>query len=239
MRLFYFAEEAYNDLYDHMESNKERYSDTAPWINSYFEGKQYALETGIEYPDFELVYTGDKAKDDFENTVLVYSSLGNILTPHQACNKYMWSLLSHEKYWAYVTKRWPVEGGAAIKTRYLCGDSRNALSLNALSRLWWYGRLTYDEDNPLDPYHHTKLMISDADLCQNLIQHKYSMEKNIILGILDAIDEHLGNNGKWNKDIQRELVKYINRYGAVASLDIFDRAEIKEIVQQWLTRSSL
>jgi hypothetical protein len=239
MRLFYFAEEAYNDLYDHIESNRERYAETQSWISKYFEGKQYALETNIEYPDFELVFTGDKAKDDYENTVLVYNSLGSILTPHQACNKYMWSLLAHEKYWDYVTKRWPVENGSAIKTRYFCGDSRNALSLNALSRLWWYGRLTFDGDNPIDPYHHTQLMISDADLCQNLIQHKYSMEKSIILGILDAVDEHLGNNKKWNKDIQREMVKYINRYGAVASLDVFDRAEIKCIVQQWLECNAL
>lgn len=182
MKIGYFIEGAYNKLFDNIEGNREKYKLKTGWIKEFFGDSEYMSETNIEFPAISLVNTGDKTKDDFRNTVTVYDALGKILTPQQACNKYMWSYLSHETFYEYTSQRWPVEKGAAIKTRYFCGESRNALSLNALSRLWWYGYLTYDEENPSNPYHLTELLTSNTDLCQNLIQHSYSMNKNITLG---------------------------------------------------------
>ena len=237
MKLEYFTEEAYNHLFDRMESNKELYKKTNSWLGEYFRDVQYAVESNIEYPEFKLVHTGDKTEDDYKNTVSLYNALGNILTPHQACNKYMWSYLAHEKYWDYTTKRWPVASGAAIKTRYFCGDSRIPLSLNSLSRLWWYGYLTYDENNPTDPYHLTKLMTSNTDLCQNLVQHKYSMNKTITLGILEGIKRFVDDGGVLTGKNERDLIKYINRYGAVSSLDMLDREEVAELTRKYLSET--
>lgn len=234
MKLKYFTEEAYNYLYDNMESNAEYYKRDSGWLKEFFDGREYAVETGIEYPEFQLVSTGDKTDDDFVNTKIVYDVLGKILTPHQACNKYMWSYLVHDKYWSYTTQRWAVAAGASVKTRYFCGDSRIPLSLNALSRLWWYGYLTYDEDNPSDPYHLTKLMTSDTDLCQNLVQHKYSMNKAIALGFLEGIKKFIDESGEFTGDKQRSVIKFVNRYGAVTSLDVLTREEIKELTYNYL-----
>lgn len=219
-----------------MEANKEFYKRDSTWLKEFFDSKEYAVETGIEYPDFQLVSTGNKTEDDFENTKIVFDALGKILTPHQACNKYMWSYLVHEKYWNYATQRWPIESGSSIKTRYFCGESRIPLSLNALSRLWWYGYLTYDEDNPTDPYHLTKLMTSDTDLCQNLVQHKYAMNKFIALGILDGIKRFVDEGGEITLENQRSVIKYINRYGAVTSLDMLSRKEIEELTYNYLKK---
>ena len=217
-----------------MESNAEYYKRDNGWLKEFFDGREYAIETGIEYPEFQLVSTGNKTDDDFTNTKIVYDALGKILTPHQACNKYMWSYLVHDKYWSYAKQRWAVESGASIKTRYFCGDSRIPLSLNALSRLWWYGYLTYDDDNPSDPYHLTKLMTSDTDLCQNLVQHKYSMNKAVALGFLDGIKKFIDESGEFTGEKQRSLIKYVNRYGAVTSLDVLTREEIKELTYNYL-----
>lgn len=234
MKLKYFTEEAYNYLYDNMETNAELYKHKSSWLQEFFEGKEYAVETGIEYPEFQLVSTSNKTEDDFINTKIVFDALGKVLTPHQACNKYMWSYLVHDKYWNYAVQRWPVESGASIKTRYFCGDSRNSLSLNALSRLWWYGYLTYDEDNPTDPYHLTHLMTSDTDLCQNLVQHKYSMSRTIALGFLEGVQKFEQEGGVFVHENERNVIKYINRYGAVAVLDMLSREEIAELAYNYL-----
>ena len=238
MKLGYFTEEAYNHLFDRMESNKELYNQPKCWIKEYFGEKTYAVESNIEYPKFSLVYTGNKTEDDYKNTVITYNALGNILTPHQACNRYMWSYLVHEEYWDYTCKRWPVSAGASVKTRYFCGESRIPLSLNSLSRLWWYGHLTYDNANPTDPYHLTKIMTSDTDLCQNLVQHKYSMNKTITLGILEGIKRFIDEGHVFDIDNERSLIKYINRYGAVSSLDLLERNEIIEFTYKYLMEKS-
>ena len=234
MKLKYFTEEAYNYLYDNMENNRELYKKDSVWLKDFFKGKEYAIETGIEYPEFQLINTGNKTEDDFENTKIVFNALGKILTPHQACNKYMWSYLAHDRYWNYTKQRWAVESGASIKTRYFCGDSRNSLSLNSLSRLWWYGYLTYDDQNPKDPYHLTHLMTDNTDLCQNLVQHKYSMNKTIALGFLEGVKKFMNEGGDFSEEKERSVIKYINRYGAVTSLDILTRKEIKQVTYEYL-----
>lgn len=236
MRLLFFSEKAYNDLFDHIVSNKEKYKSNENWVHQYFEDEQYLSESNIEYPDFELIHTGDITNDDYVNTVKIYNSIGTILSPYQACNKYMWAYLSHDKCWEYTRNRWPVEKGAAIETRYFCSGSRRSLTLNSISRLWWYGHLTYDETNALDPFERTKLLLKHTDLCQNLIQHEYSMNKQICLGILDGYNEYLLNGGEYNVDQERSLIKYINRSGAVSSLDFFSRAEISNMTCKYLMK---
>lgn len=239
MKIGYFIEGAYDKLFDNIEGNRERYKLKTPWIKEFFGDSKYMTETKIEFPSISLVNTGDKTKDDFQNTVKIYNALGKILTPRQACNKYMWSYLAQETFYEYASQRWLVEKGAAIKTRYFCGESRNALSLNAISRLWWYGYLTYDESNPSNPYHLTELLTSNTDLCQNLIQHSYSMNKNVALGFLDAVEQFIKERNNFTEDIERRTIKFVNRYGGVAVIDVLSRSEIKCLVYNYMKKASV
>lgn len=238
MKIGYFIEGAYDKLYDNIESNRENYMQKSSWIKDFFGETEYMVETNIEFPNITLINTGDKTKDDFINTVTIYEALGKVLTPRQACNKYMWSYLAHETFYEYASQRWPVEKGAAIKTRYFCGESRNALSLNAISRLWWYGCLTYDEENPSNPYHLTELLTSNTDLCQNLIQHSYSMNKRVTLGFLDAVEQFTKEENSFTESIERETIKYVNRYGGVVAIDVLSRLEIKKLVCDYMRKKN-
>jgi hypothetical protein len=198
---------------------------------------------------------GDKNASDLINTRHVFDAFGE-MTPQQASNPYLWSYLSMVDFWQYSKWRWGrnmdegktddeiIEGEAAtqgeskrsvnIKQRYLCTPSRIGLLRNSLSRLWWYGYLTYDEDNPADPYHLTRLMTSDTDLCQNLVQHKYSMNKTITLGFLEGIKKYIEEGGILLHENERSVIKYINRYGAVTSLDVLSREDIAELIYNYL-----
>lgn len=234
MKIGYFIEGAYDRLFDTIEGNRDKYKLKTPWIKDYFGESEYFVETNIEFPPIKLVNTGDKTKDDFQNTVTIYNALGKTLTPRQACNKYMWSYLALETFYEYASQRWLVEKGAAIKTRYFCGESRIALSLNAISRLWWYGYLTYDEANPSNPYHLTELLTSNTDLCQNLIQHSYSMNKNVALGFLDAVEQFIEEENDFTEDIERKTIKFVNRYGGVVVIDVLSRLEVKNLVYNYM-----
>lgn len=236
MKIGYFIEGAFDKLFDNIESNREKYKLKTPWIKDFFGDSKYMIETNIEFPTISLVNTGDKTKDDFRNTIAIYNALGKILSPRQACNKYMWSYLAQETFYEYASQRWLVEKGASIKTRFFCGESRIALSLNAISRLWWYGHLTYDESNPMNPYHLTELLTSNTDLCQNLIQHSYSMNKNVALGFLDAVEQFIKEGNDFSEDIERKTIKFVNRYGGVTVIDVLSRLEIKHLVYDYMTK---
>lgn len=87
-----------------------------------------------------------KSQEDLVNTRLIYEAFRN-LTPLQASNKYMWTYLCHAvpEYRAYIQDRWMQEERSnTIKNRFFVTTPGSLLNDNALSRLWWYGYLTYD-----------------------------------------------------------------------------------------------
>ena len=230
MKLRYFSEVAYMALFDRIETNRDKYKSRTTWIQEVFKDTEYCSESKIECADFKLINSGNHTEDDHINTITIYNALGKVLTPNQACNKYLWSYLAHVDFWEYCRDRWPIEKNASIATRYFCTDSRTGLTLNALSRLWWYGYLTYDEDNPLEPFHRTSLLLKYSDLCQNIIQHSFSMNKTVTLGILDGMQTYYDEGHAFDIEQERKLIKFINRYGAVTSMDLFEREEIKDLV---------
>ena len=104
------------------------------------------------------------------------------------------------------------------------------------------GYLTYQEDHPSNPFELTKLLVSNTDLCQSIIERNFSMNRNITIVILKAIllinqtekrevgVSHIeGEVYEW-----RDLCKYINRYGAVSILDALTSDEIKDIAYNYI-----
>ena len=148
--------------------------------------------------------------------------------------------MTHCEYWDYTFNRWSKAEMSVdtIKQRFFCGPeegNRIGFLRNAISRLWWFGYLTYQENSPA-PYKLTKLMLSNSDLCQSIIERNFSMNKEISIGILSAIQEinddpnmrdvgavNNGDHYEW-----RPLCKYINRYGGVALLDTLTRDDIMQ-----------
>ena len=70
----------------------------------------------------------------------------------------------------------------------------------------------------------------------SLVERKFSMNKNVIVGILSAIAEI--NDSIEHEDVimeeWRSLAKYLNRYGAVSMLDFLSVEEIQEISKNYI-----
>lgn len=126
----------------------------------------------------------------------------------------------------------------AVKDRFFCDSfkgSRIGLFRNGVSRLWWYGYLTYQEGRS-NPFVLTELLLSNSDLCLSLVERIFSMNKNIMVGILSAIAEI--NDSMEYEDVVmeewRSLAKYLNRYGTVSMLDFLSVEEIQEISKNYI-----
>ena len=265
MRVKYLTDKAYETLIDNIAVDKDKYMQDDVWLPNYFDGKEFYKESRIDVVPITLHMDGDKNASDLINTRYVFDTYGE-MTPQQASNPYLWSYLSMVDFWKYTKWRWGknmdgtkndsddeiVNEEAAkqgeskrtvnIKQRYLCTPSRIGLLRNSLSRLWWYGYLSFQEESPAHKYDLTKLLLSQSDLCQNIVERNFSMNKEISIGILSAIKEindnpsmrdvgavNNGDHYEW-----RPLCKYINRYGGVALLDTLTRNDIKELSYEFI-----
>ncbi len=243
MKVKYFVESAYNDLFDTVPQNIELYSDSnGDWVAKKFKDKNYYKESRIDVSLPPL----DANNDDFMNVLAIHNAFKDKITPKQASNPYLWTYLAHCEYWDYSFSRWAEEkmSEEKIKQRFFCGSetgSRIGFLRNSISRLWWFGYLSYQE-NSSSPYKLTKLLLSNSDLCASILERNFSMNKEISIGILSAIQEI--NDDPTMKDVGavsngdryewRALCKYINRYGGVALLDALSRDEIKELSYEFL-----
>lgn len=244
MNLKYFSREAYTALKKTLDINKEKYYSEEEWLSQFFAEQgieEYCRESSIIVPDVEFVYTGDtddaKNKDDLKNIVELYTKYKDRISPGVAADPLMWSALCHTDYKDYVLKRWKKgDGTIRLDQRFFATEGRTSLLYyNAISRLWWSGYLTYDEFNEDDPWHLTRVLLTAQQIQKDLFDQPYSMNKNIVKGLLMALARIQKEQGNACTTLFRQCCdSYINHYGAVTILDYLDAKEIEDIAYNYM-----
>lgn len=247
MLLGYFTEEAYDKLYHDIEVNAEKYAGTDEWLADYFgpsveyfhQSKTVDVASFHPYITPGVLDDEKKSEEDLINTRALYDAF-KTLTPLQASNKYMWTYLCHAipEYRAYIQHRWmSAERSNTIKTRFFVPGASGLLNDNALSRLWWYGHLTYDETSS-DHYALTKILFTNQTICTDVMDTLNRMNFNRIKGVLLAIKDFkdlLGDN-EGITEYFRECKKYLNHYAAVTTLDFLEPEEIRTLAFDYMVK---
>lgn len=246
MKIKYFTESAYAYLYDSIKEHEALYcGENNSWLKEFLGDRTYSKDSRIEctLPTLSTEY------DEYSNVITLFEALKDKLTPKQASNPYLWTYLTHCEYWDYVHKRWVKDDMSVqmIQQRFFCNTfdgNRIGFIRNAISRLWWMGYLSYQEDRPGNPYELTKLLMSNSDISASIFERKLSANKNVTVGILNAMleinndpklqDVGVSSSGKYE---WRELCKYINRYGGVTLLDSMSSDDIKELSYDFIIKS--
>ncbi len=237
MKLRYFDEVFFDNLYDSITDNYDKYLKKAKWIEDVYPNQNYYLESNY---DFNLCDLNDSESD---NAIAIYESL-SFLTLSQASNPCLWVLLTHTVYYEYMTRRWVVSGDklendslTKIKERYFCKNTRRGLLRNGLSRLWWAAYLSVDESE-VDKYVYTRLLLSDEDLFVGLLERDFSMCKNVVVGVLKAFNAYKKNNGKMpSRETRRGLFIYLNQLGAPTLLDTLSIEDIYKETVKYISRN--
>ena len=239
MLLGYFTEEAYDKLLHDIPANAVNYASDEDWLPTYFEGNtDYFKISSVDVSVFSPSYTSgkkddrQKSQEDLVNTRLIYDAFKN-LTPLQASNKYMWSYLCHAvpEYRNYIRDRWMQEEREnTIKSRFFVTTPGSLLNDNALSRLWWYGYLTYDRSGS-NHYALTEVLFTNQTICTDVMdtlnRMNYDRLRGVLMGIRDFKDEISDNEGI--TDYFRECKKYLNHYAAVTTLELLSSKEIRDL----------
>lgn len=246
MLLSYFTEEAYDQLLHDIPLNAGKYSSDDEWLSTYFGStdgyfKQSSVDVNMFTPSYSPGKKDDaqKSQEDLVNTRLMYDAFRG-LTPLQASNKYLWTYLCHAipAYRNYIRDRWMQEEREnTIKSRFFVTTPGSLLNDNALSRLWWYGYLTYDKENG-NHYALTEILFTNQTICTDVMDTFNRMNIDRMRGVLLAIRDFKNEIGE-NEGITeyfRECKKYLNHYAAVTTLEFLDSEEIRDLAFNYMIK---
>lgn len=248
MNLIYFTKDAYKLLKKDLVNNKENYYSEDPWLEDYFAAAgidEYFKTSSVVVPNINLMYSGEdddaKNQDDLNNIRLLYGTYKDKITPLQASDPMLWSALCHITYKDYVLKRWKKDDGTVrIDQRFFATEGRSSLCYyNAISRLWWSGYLTYDEERERsNPYHLTETLFSAQQIQKDLFDQSMSMNKTVVKGLLIALKRIQEETGNASTPVFRQCCdSYLNHYGAVSILDYLSAEDIEEIAFEFMKKN--
>jgi hypothetical protein len=220
---------------------KRLYTCKTPFLKS-----EDFVDTGISCHLPNLVFTNkkSKAKDDEKNTILLHSALKS-LSRRQAASLSLWLWFTHFRYWDYMQMRWhgaKDKNGEKlrdyIKTHhFLFSSSSRAYFRNGISRLWWYGEISYEDKNQ---YLNTSLMLEKLDITSTLVERtigRVPAAMEAVFAILAKKKKHFesGNNNSGRTRF-RKLIKNLGWHGTKELLDVKTKDEIESLLDACTSR---
>lgn len=204
-------------------------SGSSDWLGEELGGSLFIDTRFSDIPDFQLDMSQEKAfLTEVENVKRVYSSL-RFLSDSQASDERLWAGLCLGPFWQYVKYRWDIDKKctpANIQQHFFFGfGPRRSLTRNAISRLWWIGRLTYCEDRS-DPWELTRFVCESADYIMHILERNTSNNPDIIRPFVSAIIDARKQGKHIDTNTVGELAKYLNLLGGIYILDCLPQQRI-------------
>lgn len=179
------------------------------------------------------------SETDIDNALCVYGLLRK-LTPHQASIERMWAYLCHCDCPQYVASRWlsdrpDKEENAIRKVRnhFFASGNRALLRDNAISRLWWLGKIAHDIDSN-SPRRFLTILLHRQDVRSALIERpSVSMNRRLLREIYAVMQESWTNGGElFQREVFRSWMIALNRQGGVVLLDALPDDELGKLLRE-------
>jgi hypothetical protein len=224
-------------LKSEIPANLDYYKGDAEFVSSMFEQEKWSIPTRIyTLQEMKLQEPSGSQKYDLANTKIVYEALKH-MTPLQASDERLWVYLSHVTFWKYMRSRWGLTdnndnpAGYVGEHYFVAGSRGRALLRNGISRLWWYGYLTYDNSRD-NKYELTELLLSKLDITQQLLERSFSRSRKVSTAVLSSILELDDTNREKavKRQTFRNLMIYINYRGGVSVLDAMSEEDIRSMI---------
>lgn len=182
------------------------------------------------------------SETDVDNALVVYNALSR-LTPHQAAIERMWVYLCHCDCPKYVASRWLNRNPSSredavrkIRNHFFAVGNRALIRDNAVSRLWWLGKIAHDVD-PDDPRKFLTILLHRQDVRSALIERpSVSMNRRVLGGIYAVMAEHWENGrALFERETFRSWMVALNRRGGVVLLDALPKATLGRMLREEAT----
>lgn len=244
MNVKFISDDTLLDLRTNYEEYKVHYyNKDDEWFDAYFSEPGRVLESKIEFNIPKFNFDEDYAISDRENVKLIYDSLKH-LTVSQATQERLWVGLAHLQLrdFSYYRLKQELEGknDKRINTAlFFKGNSqKRALFVHIISRLWWAGYMTYDEENGENPFWLTDFF-AEKDFsarCVTFFSSNFTSNRNITKGILKTLFKWKENGINIKRDHFVQANKYLNVVGGAMILDVLSTEEVEEMVGEYLEK---
>lgn len=224
-----------------IEQNLNRYvnySDTS-WLVEAF-GRSPFIETKYEINDLKFNMSADEGRasdTEFDNVKEVYSKL-RFLSDSNATEERLWACLCLTEGNQYSRYRWKKQLSSvqAVKDHLFFGqgNKRRSYTRNAMARLWWIGRLTFDESNKPDPWRLTRFVCENADYVLHFLERTTSNNMNILKPFLTTLLDIKESGVDINTDDAGALSKELNILGASYALDFMSEKWLRNKFTQMI-----
>jgi len=231
MRIRFISIEGLETLKSNLNNLASRFACQDPsWVGEFLGPKAF-LPSKFEVEDLALdMSQADPFMTEFENVKRLHAAL-NIISDSQASDERLWAGMCLTDFWNYVQYRWKITESSSVsivKQHFFFGfGPRRSLTRNAVSRLWWVGRLTYDETRE-DPYELTKFVCRNSDYIMHILERNTSNNKNLTRGFLSGVLAAVNEGLSINTNTVAELSRYLNLLGGVYVLDCLPKETLSE-----------
>lgn len=240
----YLRQQALNRLFDEVPENLARYRS----------GSFAALETDpmlyreldVKVAQVASLKEGQEATYDAENAAALWAQLSH-LTPADARDRRLWTMLAHTTYLDYARARYPIpdDDDAAIKqirSHWFAFSNRALERDQALSRLWWFAFMA-NRASELSLEEALKALLYRTDLRANLIERP-TMAQCVPLfsAWLEVLAKALATAGDEEHDyfrrpVYRTALKRLNALGGYRLLDSLPQKRLRTLVQEVLVEA--
>ena len=184
---------------------------------------------------------GDPIRHDPENAVAVYSALAK-LKLQEAAQERLWTHLCHVECAGYVRARWmqrrpeaTKEAVRNVENHFFAHGNRALVRDNAISRLWWLGKIAH-EVSPDAELEFLQILMHRQDIRSALIERaSLSMNRDVLRGVYVQMREHWlaekENAPIFERETFRDWMIRLNRRGGVVLLDALPKDELKRIIE--------
>ena len=212
------SESLYKELFVTGEKTLEEFlGDAGQIMEAPYEIEEFVLEMG--QPE------GKEPLTDAENAQRVYSHMKG-LSDSQASDERIWLAYTLSEQIDYMKYRWKVSSSKDMLNRYFFNYSKNrSLFRNGIARLWWIGRVTYDERRQ-DPFELTKFLCNHQDFIETICGRSTFNNPTVQKATLNAIYDVLKDKKGDHREIIREIAKYVNLLSGTYILDMLSYDEV-------------
>lgn len=237
MRLKYVIEDDLLAIKSNMETIYHKLLiDGDKSIEEIMDNEELIKDTPYEIEEFKLDMSQPKGKEtltDAENIQRVYNHMKS-LSDSQASDERIWVAYTFSVFLDYMKYRWEASNVNDMENHYLFNYSnQRSLFRNGISRLWWIGRITYDETRA-DPYELTKFLCKDQDYIESICGRNVFNNPDVGFATLKALFDAEKDGIEIDRYVVREIAKYVNLLAGTYILDVLDKEEIYSKVRKKL-----
>lgn len=207
------------------------------WIKNAL-GENAFVDTELfqDVEDFELAINKSKpAADDVANIKTLYSKFIE-LNDSFAGDERLWAGLSHTVFYDYVLDRFAIESEGDILNHFFFKQGKpRCYMVNSLARLWWIGRMLYDEVSD-DHFKLLDYISHDINGCGfPLFGSNWSNNKPVLYAFFNAIFEFdPDNNGTVGRELFNDARKYVQCLTGKMIIDVCDQEYVQSKVYNYL-----